>query len=163
MGWIETLRGPLWSVATAPPIVPRLIRASVILGSRKLTSHRFQTCHARKVRILSARCQPPIHRKNDAHLLVFFRSAAMPRVSAFRAPTAWRSRLSVESQHRNEKRCQAAPRKLEILTGDSTTPFGKSFCLLALAAVRGFAVARRAATCRHSPSHPTSACWTLLC
>ncbi|KAG7287786.1 Cutinase transcription factor 1 alpha [Staphylotrichum longicolle] len=46
---IKSVRG-LSAIATNSPIVPRLIRAPVILSIAKLTSHRFQTCHARKVR-----------------------------------------------------------------------------------------------------------------
>lgn len=56
----------------------------------------------------------------EAHVH-FCRSAAMPRASAFRAPTARLFRSSAASQHRNERRCKP-PRKPEILTGISSPP-----------------------------------------
>ena len=114
-------------IATSSPIVPRLIRAPVPLGITTLTSHRFQTCHARKVRILSSYCNrrstQTMSFVRDMHTYVSLsRSAVTRRASAFRVPTVSPSRSNAASQHRNEKRPRAPRGKPETQTGTARRP-----------------------------------------
>ncbi len=122
---MRSLRGSR-PIATASPIVPRLIRAPVPLGITTLTSHRFQTCHARKVRILSSYCNrrsTPLSFVRDMHTYVSLsRSAVMRRASAFRVPIVSPSRSNAASQHRNEKRPRAPRGNPETQTGTAGRP-----------------------------------------